>query len=240
MTAPFRLTSFRGRRAAATLVEVLMALLIFGIVMGIGYALLSRTFVSMERQRTSLDTLHEARNFLMLIERDLREMTRLISLDTLFRDNLFDDENALFYSMEIEVPARSGDGYTTVTWSYEGPAGHKDSPTREKIIYRQEKGGLKRPVITKQMNYLKVWGTDGTIFRNRGVGESMADYRAYLAPHYYHPSNPAPNGLRDLAKVRGVEVQLSMHEMYDSSGRPIKDRVFVTRIYSRVLNSKYE
>ncbi len=230
----------RRRRTATTLIEVLVALLIFGIVLGIGYTFLSRTFTSMERQRTSLDTLHEARNFLMLMERDLREMTRLISLDTLFRDNLFDDENALFFSMEIEVPHRSGEGFTTVTWSYDGPAAHQDSPTREKYIYRQEKGGLKKAVITKQMGFLKVWGTDGTIFRNRGVGESMADYRAYLAPHYYHPSNPAPNGLRDLAKVRGVEVQLSMHEMFDSSGKPIKDRVFVTRIYSRVLNAKYE
>ncbi|NLI76034.1 MAG: hypothetical protein GX442_06270 [Candidatus Riflebacteria bacterium] len=230
----------RHSRVAATLVEVIMSVLIFSILLGIGYTFLSRTFTSMERQRQSLDTMHESRNFLMLIERDLREMTRLVSLDTIFKDHLFVEENALFYSMELEVPLRKGDGYTTVTYTYEGPTGYQDSPTREKIIYRQEKGGVKKALITKQMNYLKIWGTDGTIFRNRGVNESLADYRTYLGPHYYHPSNPFPNGLNDLAKVRGIEVQLCMHEMFDAAGKPIKDRTFVTRIYSRVLNAKYE
>lgn len=226
-------------KKAITLVEILIAFFIFVILSGIVYIIFNRTFISMQRQRQSLDTMHEARNFLMLIERDLRQMTRLISLDTIFKDNLFHDQNALFYSLEIEIPQKDGKGYTTVTWSYEGPKDYKDSLTMPKVIYRQEKGGIKRAIITKQLNYLKVWGTDGTIFRNRFVGESLASYQNYLMPHYYHPANPAPNGLRDLSKVKGVEVQLSMHEVYDSAGKPIKDRVFVTRIYPRVLNSKY-
>jgi len=101
-------------------------------------------------------------------------------------------------------------------------------------------GKIRQAIITKQMKFLKLWGTDGTIFRNRGVSETVPQYMAYLAPHYYHPTNPAPNGLRDLSKVRGVEVQLCMNEMIDHSGKVIKTRTFVTRVYSRVLNSKFE
>ena len=55
-----------------------------------------------------------------------------------------------------------------------------------------------------------------------------------------HPSNPDANGLRDLKKIKGVEVQLSMHEMYDTDKKPIKQRNFVTRIYSRILNAKFD
>jgi len=223
-----------------TLVELIISLLILGIVLSLGYMFMNRTFMSMERQRQSLDTLHEARYFLAQVERDLREMTRLVSIDTLFKNNLFDEENALFFSMEIEIPDRSGKGLTTVVYTYEGPAAYQESPSKNKVVYRKEKGGVKKPIITKQMKFLKIWGTDGTVFRNRGVGEAMDTYRAYLAPHYYQPSNSAPNGLNDISKIRGVEVQLCMHEMYDPTGKPIKQRTFVTRIYSRVLNSKYD
>jgi len=223
-----------------TLVELIISLLILGIVLSLGYMFMNRTFMSMERQRQSLDTLHEARYFLAQVERDLREMTRLVSIDTLFKNNLFDEENALLFSMEIEIPDRSGKGLTTVVYTYEGPAAYQESPSKNKVVYRQEKGGVKKPIITKQMKFLKIWGTDGTVFRNRGVGEAMDTYRAYLAPHYYQPSNSAPNGLNDISKIRGVEVQLCMHEMYDPTGKPIKQRTFVTRIYSRVLNSKYD
>ncbi|HMM61170.1 MAG TPA: type II secretion system protein, partial [Candidatus Rifleibacterium sp.] len=69
-------TSHKGKRAF-TLVEVMISILIFGIVLVLGYTLINRTFMSLERQRQSLDTLHEARNFLMVIERDLREMTEV-------------------------------------------------------------------------------------------------------------------------------------------------------------------
>ncbi|MEW6711490.1 MAG: hypothetical protein AB1403_16830, partial [Candidatus Riflebacteria bacterium] len=107
-------------------------------------------------------------------------------------------------------------------------------------IYRQVEGEIKKALISKQLNYLKVWGTDGTIFRNRHVDESLIDYRNYLAPHYYHPSNPTANGLRELEKIRGIEIQLSMHELFDSTNKPVKQRTFVTRIYPRILNAKYE
>lgn len=229
----------RPTRRAVTLVEVMISLLLFGIVLVTGYLFLNRTFVSLERQRQSLDTLHEAREFLMLIERDLREMTKLVSLDTVFRGNLFAEDNALFFSMTIEVPQRIGDGTTTVTWSYEGPDRYKESPGAQKIIYRQEKGKIKRAIVTKQLDYLKIWGTDGAIFRNRENGESLDNYQKYLAPHYYFPTNPG-NSLSDLSKVRGIEVQLSMNELYDKAGVPVKTRTFVTRVYSRVLNAKYE
>lgn len=233
-------TMVLNRRRAVTLVEIMISLLIFGIVLAIGYTFLNRTFVSLERQRQSLDTLHEARNFLMVIERDLREMTEVVELDTIFKTSLFDDENALLYKLTIMVPARGGTASQRVTYSYEGPEKHLDSDKAQKIIYRQVEGGVKKALITRQMSYLKIWGTDGVIFRNRNPEESVSDYRNYLAPHYYHPSNPAANGLKDLAKVKGIEVQLSMHEMFDSEGRPIKQRTFVTRIYSRILNSKYD
>ena len=55
-------------RKAVTLVEVMIAMLLFAIVLAIGYAMLNRTFVSLDRQRQSLDTLHEARDFLMIID----------------------------------------------------------------------------------------------------------------------------------------------------------------------------
>ena len=232
--------NYSKNRRAFTLVEVMISLLIFGIVLAIGYTFLNRTFVSLERQKQSLDTLHEARNFLMVIERDLREMVEVVELDTIFKSSLFDEENALLFKMTIMVPTRTGNAIQKVTYSYEGPEKHLDSPNREKIVYRQVDGGVKRPLITKQMKYLKIWGTDGTIFRNRHTEESLADYRNYLTPHYYHPSNPSAKGLRDLAKIKGIEIQLSMHEMFDSDGKPIKQRTFVTRIYSRILNAKYE
>jgi type II secretory pathway pseudopilin PulG len=226
-------------RRAVTLVEIMISFVIFGIVLVVGYTMLNRTFVSLERQRQSLDTLHEARNFLMVVERDLREMTEIVELDTIFKSSLFDEENALMYKIGMIVPKRDGSGFEKVTYTYEGPEKHHDG-SREKVISRQVEGGPKRELITKQMNYLKVWGTDGTIFRNRYPEESLEDYRNYLRPHYYHPSNPAANGLRDLKNIRGVEIQLSMHEMYDTEKKPIKQRNFVTRIYSRVLNAKFE
>lgn len=227
-------------RRAVTLVEVLISLLIFGIVMAVGYLMLQRTFLGLERQRQSLDTLHEARVFLALMERDLREMTKLIKLDTTFKDNLFEEENALLFNLELEVPNRTGGtGFTTVIWSYEGPPGHQDLANATKVIYRQERGGVKRPIITKQLRNLKIWGTDGTVFRNRGADESLDAYRSYLRPHYYHPTN-SDAGLNDLAKVKGVEVQLQMNEMFDANGKVIKTRTFVTRIYPRILNSKFE
>jgi len=229
----------KNSRRAFTLVEVMISFMIFGIVLVLGYTMLNRTFMSMERQRQSLDTLHEARNFLMVIERDLREMTEVIELDTIFKSSLFDEENALLYKISMTIPKRDGSGFERVTYTYDGPDKHGEG-SKIKTITRQVDGGVKRQLITKQMNYLKVWGTDGTIFRNRYPEESMADYRNYLCPHYYHPSNPAPNGLRDLKKVKGVEVQLSMHEMFDSERKPIKQRNFVTRIYSRILNAKFD
>lgn len=232
--------SLPARRRAFTLVEVMISLLIFGIVLAMGYMFMNRTFLSLERQRQSLDTLHEARNFLMVIERDLREMTEVVELDTIFKSSLFDEENALLYKLTIMVPARGGNAMQKVTYTYEGPEKHLDSPSREKFVYREVEGGVKKALITKQMQYLKIWGTDGTIFRNRSTTEAVVDYRNYLAPHYYHPSNPAGNGLRDLEKIKGIEVQLSMHEMFDTTGKPIKQRTFVTRIYPRILNAKYE
>lgn len=227
-------------RFGVTLVEVMISLLIFGIAMAIGYTFLNRTFVSLERQKQSLDTLHEARNFLMVIERDLREMIELVELDTIYKDSLFADDNALLYKMTILVPTRDGKNVQRVTYTYDGPEKHVDSPGASKVVSRQVDGGPRRELITKQMQYLKVWGTDGTIFRNRYPDESVDNYRNYLTPHYYHPNNNATNGLRDIKKVKGVEIQLSMHEMYDTERKPIKQRTFVTRIYSRILNAKYE
>ena len=230
----------RSKQRGFTVVELLISLLIFSLLLGIGYLIFQRTFKNMERQKQSLDTLHEARRFLALIEKDLRQMTRLVTLDTVFKDDIFQDQNALFFTLVMEVPARDGNGMMTVTYTYEGPQTYQDDPSRPKVVYRQEEGQVRRPVITKQMNFLKVWGTDGVIFRNRGVGESMDQYKNYLRPHYYHPTNPAGTGLRDLGKIKGVEVQLSMNELFDLQGKPIKTRTFVTRVYSRVLNAKYE
>lgn len=233
-----RLTVKNSRRAV-TLVEMMISFMIFGIVLVLGYTMLNRTFMSLERQRQSLDTLHEARSFLMTIERDLREMTEVVELDTIFKSSLFDEENALLHKISMIIPKRDGSGFERVTYTYDGPEKHGES-THVKTITRQVDGGSKRELITKQMNYLKIWGTDGTIFRNRYPDESMEDYRNYLRPHYYHPSNPDANGLRDLKKIKGVEVQLSMHEMYDTDKKPIKQRNFVTRIYSRILNAKFD
>ncbi len=232
--------NIQNKRKAVTLVEVMIAMLLFAIVLAIGYAMLNRTFLSLERQRQSLDTLHEARDFLMIIERDLREMIAVDELDTVFRNNLFDEQNALAFKLVLEVPSKNGKSTQKVTYTYEGPELHIDSPNMQKVVYRQVDGGVKKALITKQMNYLKIWGTDGTIFRNREANETLDHYQKYLGPHYYHPSNPFSNGLRSLDKVKGVEVQLCMHEMFDSDKKPIKDRTFVTRIYSRVLNAKYE
>ncbi|MBP5469977.1 MAG: prepilin-type N-terminal cleavage/methylation domain-containing protein [Candidatus Riflebacteria bacterium] len=227
-------------RKAVTVVEVMIAMLLFAIVLAIGYTMLNRTFVSLERQRQSLDTLHEARDFLMIIERDLREMLEVEELDTVFRNTLFDEQNALMYKLVIVVPSRDGKSTQKVTYTYEGPELHADMPNAQKFLYRQVDGGLKKALITKQLKYIKMWGTDGTIFRNKEADESLEAYQKYLGPHYYHPSNPYNNGLRSLEKVKGIEVQLCMHELLDSEKKPIKDRTFVTRIYSRVLNSKYE
>ncbi|MFZ2959869.1 MAG: type II secretion system protein [Candidatus Ozemobacteraceae bacterium] len=235
---------FRSRRRACstnrafTLVEVLISLLIFGIVLAMGYLLLQRTFQGLDRQKQSLDTLHEARFFLAMVERDLREMTRMISLDTVFTDNLFAPDNAFFYNMEIEVPSRTGTGLTTVIYSYEGPRNYEDKPGVEKVVYRQEKGKVKQPLLTRQLKELKIWGTDGAIFRNRGADEGLEAYRTYLRPHYYGPTNSA--GLSDLTKVKGVEVQVTLNELFDTNGKVIKTRTFVTRIYPRILNSKFE
>ncbi|HAE38573.1 MAG TPA: hypothetical protein DCG57_08030 [Candidatus Riflebacteria bacterium] len=229
----------KNSKRAVTLVEMMISFMIFGIVLVLGYTMLNRTFVSLERQRQSLDTLHEARSFLMTIERDLREMTEVVELDTIFKSSLFDEENALLHKISMIIPKRDGSGFERVTYTYNGPEKHGDS-TDAKTVTRQVDGGTRRELITKQMNYLKIWGTDGTIFRNRYADESMEDYRNYLRPHYYHPSNPAANGLRDLKKVKGVEIQLSMHEMYDTDKKPIKQRNFVTRIYSRILNAKFD
>ena len=228
------------KRLGITLVELMISLLILGILFAIGYTFMNRTFVSMKRQKQSLDTLHEARTFLMYIQRDLREMTKVITIDTIFKSTLFDKQNALLYKLVIEIPKKEGSGFDTVTYSYEGPPKYVDDASKKKIIYRQVNGKIKKALITKQLNYLKVWGTDGTIFRNRYAKESLSHYQKYLAPHYYHPSNPAPGGLRDINKIRGIEVQLSMHEMVDEKGKAIKDRTFITRIYPRILNSKYE
>lgn len=223
-----------------TLVEIMISFVLLGIVFALGYTFIDRTFVSLDRQKQSLDTLHEARNFLMVIERDLREMTKVVEIDTMFKPSLFDEENALMFKVVFEIPNRTGSGYHNVTYSYEGPEKYQDNPNRQKIIYRQVDGQMKRALISKQLNYLKIWGTDGTIFRNRHVDEGLIEYRNYLTPHYYHPSNPAANGLRELEKIRGIEVQLSMHELFDSSNKPVKQRTFVTRIYPRILNAKFE
>lgn len=232
--------NIKKNRKAVTLVEIMIAMLLFAIVLAIGYAMLNRTFVSLERQKQSLDTLHEARDFLMVVERDLREMIEVEELDTLFKNSLFDEQNALMYKLVVVVPSRDGKSTQRVTYTYEGDELYGEVPNVQKVIYRQVEGGVKKALITKQLNFLKIWGTDGTIFRNKEESESMSDYQKYLGPHYYHPSNPFSNGLRSLDKIKGVEVQLCMHELLDSDKKPIKDRTFVTRIYSRVLNSKYE
>ncbi|MEW6713404.1 MAG: prepilin-type N-terminal cleavage/methylation domain-containing protein, partial [Candidatus Riflebacteria bacterium] len=91
--------------AGFTLVEVMISFLILGIVLAIGYTFIDRTFVSLDRQKQSLDTLHEARNFLMVIERDLREMTKVVEIDTIFKSSLFDEENALLYKVVFEIPS---------------------------------------------------------------------------------------------------------------------------------------
>lgn len=234
------MTNRTNKRKAVTLVEVMIAMLLFAIVLAIGYALINRTFTSLDRQRQSLDTLHEARDFLMVIERDLREMIEVEELDTLFKNDLFDEQNALMYKLVIVVPSRDGKSTQRVTYTYEGPEHHEENPNIQKVVYRQVEGGIKKALVTKQLSYLKIWGTDGIIFRNRNADESLDAYQKYLGPHYYHPSNKFENGLKSIEKIKGIEVQLCMHEMYDSEKKPIKQRTFVTRIYSRVLNSKYE
>lgn len=83
-------------------------------------------------------------------------VNRAAELDTLFKSSLFDEENALLFKMTIMVPARGGTASQKVTYTYEGPDKHQDSPTRSKIIYRQVEGGVKKALITKQMNYLKI------------------------------------------------------------------------------------
>lgn len=230
----------KNNKTGVTLVEMMISLLIIGIVFAVGYAFMNRTFVSMKRQKQSLDTLHEARSFLLHIERDLREMTKVLEIDTVFKGSLFHEQNALLHKIVIEVPKRKGSGVDKVTYVYEGPDNHIDTKGRDKFIYRQVNGKVKQALITKQLNFLKIWGTDGTIFRNRNSGETLPVYQTYLAPHYYHPSTPVAGGLRDINKIRGIEVQLCMHEMVDEDGKPIKDRTFITRIYPRILNSKYE
>ncbi len=232
--------NIKQKRKAVTLVEIMIAMLLFAIILAIGYAMINRTFVSLERQKQSLDTLHEARDFLMIVERDLREMIEVEELDTVYKNTLFDNQNALMYKLVIIVPSRDGRSTQRVTYTYEGTEMYAESPEVQKVVYRQVEGSVKKALITKQLNYLKIWGTDGTIFRNKEQDESINDYQKYLGPHYYHPSNPYPNGLRSLEKIKGIEVQLCMHELLDASKKPIKDRTFVTRIYSRVLNSKYE
>lgn len=226
-------------KKAFTLVEMMIALAIFSIVLFIGYTMLNRTFLSMERQRQSLDTLHEARSFLMNIERDIREMVEVVELDTIFSEYLFNERYALLHKITMLVPARDGKTLRKVTYSYEGPEYHQEIG-RAKIVYRQEEGGVKKALITKQMDYLKVWGTDGTIFRSREKTESESNYVAYLTKHYYNPSNPVSDGLRKLEDIKGIEVQLSMHELFDKDNKPVKQRKFITRIYPRILNAKYE
>ena len=227
-------------KKAFTMVEMMISLAIFAAVLVIGYTMLNRTFLSMERQRQSLDTLHEARSFLMYIERDIREMVEVEELDTVFASNLFDERYALFYKLTMLVPNKEGTGNKRVTYTFEGPQNYAEINGQTKAVYRQEEGGIKKALITKQLDYLKVWGTDGTIFRSRDLKETESSYVAYLTKHYYNPSNPVSGGLRKLEDIRGIEVQLSMHEMLDKSGKPIKQRKFITRIYPRVLNAKYE
>ena len=64
-----KMMSKKMNKKAVTLVEVMIAMLLFAIVLAVGYAMLNRTFVSLERQKQSLDTLHEARDFLMIVDR---------------------------------------------------------------------------------------------------------------------------------------------------------------------------
>jgi type II secretory pathway component PulJ len=106
-----------NKRRAVTLVEIMISFVIFGIVLVVGYTMLNRTFMSLERQRQSLDTLHEARSFLMTVERDLREMTEIVQLDTIFKSSLFDEENALLYKISMVVPKRDGSGFERVTYN---------------------------------------------------------------------------------------------------------------------------
>lgn len=95
-------------KKAFTLVEMMIALAIFSIVLFVGYTMLNRTFLSMERQRQSLDTLHEARSFLMNIERDIREMVEVVELDTIFqntyltKDMLYCTRLQCWYPQETE------------------------------------------------------------------------------------------------------------------------------------------
>jgi len=229
-----------SNRKAFTLAELLISVLILALVTGMGYMLVNRSLVSMRRQQQSMDTLHEARSFLMQIERDLRQMTKIVALDTVFKPYLFDEQNALFYKMTIEIPSDDGASTQRVTYTYEGPDSYDPTEGAVKRIYRETQSGGKKMLITKQLDYLKVWGTDGEIIRNKLESESMENYVSYLTPHYYHPTNPASDGLRDISKIRGIELQLSMHEMLDKDNKPIKQRTFTTRVYSRMLNPKNE
>ncbi len=227
-------------RRGFTLVESLISLAIFSVIMYIGYMMLNRTNLSLARQQQSLETLHDARNFLMYIERDMREMIQVKELDTVFTSNLFDERYALFFKLSMIVPNKDGNGTQKVTYRFEGPQNYEDIPGKPKKIYREVENGPKQVLISKQLDYLKIWGTDGTIFRSREEKETETSYVSYLTKHYYNPSNPTSKGLRKLEDVKGLEVQLSMHEMLDKNGKPIKQRKFITRIYPRILNAKYE
>jgi prepilin-type N-terminal cleavage/methylation domain-containing protein len=228
----------KNQRKAFTLVETMIAMAVFSIVLYIGYTLMNRTFMSMDRQKQSLESLHEARSFLMNIEKDLREMLEMVELDCVYTPYLFDERYALLNKLTILVPAKTGNGTQKVTYRYEGPRDHVG--TNKKTIYREVEGGTKKALITKQMDYLKIWGTDGVIFRSRDASEPEASYVSYLTKHYYHPANPVGNGLRDLNNIKGIELQLSMHELMDKNNKPIKQRKFITRVYPRILNAKYD
>jgi prepilin-type N-terminal cleavage/methylation domain-containing protein len=229
----------KNQRKAFTLVETMIALAVFSTVLYIGYTLMNRTFLGMDRQKQSLESLHEARSFLMNIEKDLREALEVIELNCVYTGYLFDERYALLNKLTLLVPARTGNGTQRVTYTYEGPLEHRETG-QKKTIYREVEGGTKKALITKQMDYLKVWGTDGVIFRSRDASEPEASYVSYLTQHYYHPSNPVTKGLRNLRDIKGIELQLSMHELMDKANKPIKQRKFITRVYPRMLNAKYD
>ncbi len=230
----------RNNKKAFTLLEMMIALAVFSVVIYIGYTMMNRTFLSVTRQKQSLESLHEARSFLMHIERDLREMLEVVELNCIYASYLFDERYGLLNKLTIIVPSRTNPNTTDrVTYTYEGPKNHQETG-QKKVIYREVNGGDRKTLITKQLDYLKVWGTDGVIFRSREASEPEAAYVSYLAKHYYHPSNPTANGLRDLNEIKGIELQLSMHELMDKDNKPIKQRKFITRVYPRILNAKYD
>ncbi len=230
-----------GRRTAFTLVEVIVAMTILMACLGFGYLLMNRTFQGLDRHKQQLDTQHEARYFLALVERDLREMLHLVKLETAFPSEFSDPKAGLFKSMTLEIPDREANsGSTEVTYSYEGPSEYQDVKGQDKIIYRQEKGRVKKAIINKNLVSMRVFGTDGTIFRPKGPTENELQYMNYLQPHFYNPSNTAANGLRVLSEVKGIEIRFEMIETTSADGKEKKIRPFITRIYSRILNAKYE